>query len=111
MAKKWEKWEKTRSKGTLHYVITQGVMYLIVFLVLGFLFDFLRALYNSDLESFFVLQNYYVKYLTNERITAGIIGASVSGFITWGIFETDYQKSRNNENFNFWIPRQDKNLK
>ena len=98
---KWEKWEKTRAKGTFIYLISHGF-------VLGFSFGvaFLAdKLFHSE-NGFLINPD---KFLL--LICFGFIGGLIWGLIEWFFSETAFQRSRKNKDFNIWIPKQKDNLK
>ena len=99
-ANKWEKWEKTRAKGTLHYVLSYGFLFGIP---VGFF-----VMFGNYLFSFFYPSNSSIFQFNNLFVHLGfsLIFGFIYGIVDWFFSETAYQRSRKNKDFNIWIPKQ-----
>jgi hypothetical protein len=91
---KWESWKKTRAKGTLHFVVTKG---LIMSFSATISFSILSLLYY-DFDKKISEFPFYIFF--------GLIGGFIWGIIDWFFSETAYQRSRKNKDFDIWIPKQ-----
>lgn len=98
---KWIYWEKTRANGTFYFVVMKGF---IIAFASGTGFFILQFL-NYDYDLSVKIYNFSI------FILFALIFGFIWGLIEWFFSESAYQRSRNNKDFNIWIPKQKDNLK
>jgi len=99
---KWEKWEKTRARGTFHYVVIHGI--------LGFGIPLGLFMWLCDYFIFQRNENHFELSYLVLHFGICLAGGFIYRLIDWFFSETAYQRSRKNKDFNIWIPKQKDNL-
>jgi hypothetical protein len=104
------RWKRKRAKGTLYFIVVDGLYFGISFAVLFSLLQYILPKFFPERK----VEHFFEPEFLLTFVGASLAGGFIWSTIAWCLIELDYQNHIGNKelkNFKFWIPRQTNKLK